>query len=163
MIINRLSVPCSKLGIQEWYKRSILPDLLNIQEDQVYVQSLCRALGYLGDNAINNIQNKLINKLKETYNIDLNALFYDITSTYFEGTKYPIAYFGYNRDHSPDRKQIVIGLVISKETKFPLKHWVFPSNTMDWSTIELVVNELKNNKEIENFTIITDRGMFQKN
>ncbi|MHA1232014.1 MAG: IS1634 family transposase, partial [Candidatus Helarchaeota archaeon] len=163
MIINRLSVPCSKLGIQEWYKRSILPDLLNIQEDQVYAQSLCRALDYLDDNAINNIQNKLINKLKETYNIDLNALFYDITSTYFEGTKCPIAYFGYSRDHRPDRKQIVIGLVISKETKFPLKHWVFPGNTMDWSTIELVVNELKNNKEIENFTIITDRGMFQKN
>ena len=105
----------------------------------------------------------MITRLKDIYGADMSILFYDITSTYFEGTKCPIAYFDYSRDHRPDKRQVVIGLVISKETKFPLRHWVFPGNTMDWSTIEFVVNELRESGGVENFTIITDRGMFQKN
>jgi len=41
------------------------------------------------------------------------VFFYDITSTYFEGTCCPIAHLGYSRDGKDDKLQINIGMVMN--------------------------------------------------
>jgi transposase len=38
---------------------------------------------------------------------------YDVSSSYLEGRKCPLAQHGYSRDHRPDRLQIVYGLLCS--------------------------------------------------
>src|SRR5271157_6075958 len=59
-------------------------------------------------------------------------LLYDLTSTYFEGKAalIPKAKRGYSRDHRPDCKQLVVGLVIGREG-FPRAHEIFEGNTQD--------------------------------
>ncbi len=42
---------------------------------------------------------------------DGTLLLYDVTSTYLEGSKCPLAEYGYNRDRKKGRKQLVIGLL----------------------------------------------------
>jgi len=162
LLINRLLAPSSKLGIQEWYAKTVLPKLLNISTDQIHPQALCRALDYLTDDVVEKIESQLLDHLISLYSLQLDTLFYDLTSTYFEGKHCALAFFGYSRDHRKDRRQIVIGLVIARTTRFPLKHWVFPGNMVDWETVEQVMKQLKQEKNLPPFTIVTDRGMFQK-
>jgi len=53
----------------------------------------------------------------ELFGETFDFLFYDITSTYFEGTALcnPQAKRGYSRDNRPDCPQVCIGLVTSRE------------------------------------------------
>ena len=55
-------------------------------------------------------------RLGELFDLEYDLLFYDVTSTYFEGQAEanPLAKRGYWRDHRPDCKQVCIGLVVSK-------------------------------------------------
>jgi len=162
LILNRVIAPSSKIEVTKWYTRTVLDKILHISAEQVQVQSLCRAMDYLTDDCIKQIEIDLLKHLNTLYKLDLNTLFYDITSSYFEGKKCTLAFFGYSRDHRKDRRQIVIGLVISRHTRFPIMHRVFPGNTVDWKTIELVINQLKTEQNIAQCTIVTDRGMMQK-
>ena len=62
-------------------------------------------------------------------------LFYDITSTYFEGTTHgnPQAKRGYSRDRRPDCPQVCIGLVATKEG-LPIALEIFDGNRPDVTT-----------------------------
>lgn len=70
------------------------------------------------------------------------TFFYDLTSTYVEGTTSPLAKAGYSRDHRPDRTQIVIGLLITA-TGSPIYWQVWPGNTPDVTTVQTVVKDLE--------------------
>ncbi len=76
----------------------------------------------------------------------LDLVFYDITSTYFEGDRSlqedDFRRNGYSRDKRPDKRQVVIGMVMTPE-EIPLCHHVFPGNTTDKTTVTDVVKDLK--------------------
>ena len=83
---------------------------------------------------------------------------YDITSSYFEGEDAEIGAYGYSRDHRPDRPQIVIGVVTSKEG-IPFAHYVFEGNKVDKTTVKEVVDDLKERFGITHCIFVGDRGM----
>jgi transposase len=68
-------------------------------------------------------------------------LFYDITSTYFEGSAdgNPQAKRGYSRDSRPDCPQVCIGLVATIEG-LPLAFEVFDRNRPDVTTTQEMVD-----------------------
>ena len=82
-------------------------------------------------------------------------------STYFEGQalRNPKAKRGYARDHRPDCKQVVIGLVIGREG-FPIAHEVFAGNTQDRKTLGQMLDLLKARVGLrEGSTVVVDRGL----
>ena len=87
-----------------------------------------------------------------------DVLFYDITSSYFEGSKCLIAKYGYSRDHRPDNQQIVLALMITKEG-YPFYWQVMEGNTTDITTIETLVANIKQRFKIKTCTLVFDRGM----
>jgi transposase len=94
------------------------------------------------------------------FDASFDFLFYDITSTYFEGTakRNPQAKRGYSRDSRPDCPQVCIGLVTSREG-LPLAYEVFDGNRSDVTTPREMVEmmELKYGKA--NRVWVMDRGM----
>ena len=66
--------------------------------------------------------------------LDKHLVLYDIISTYFEGEyeESGLVKFGYNRDRKNGFRQIVIGLICSKDG-CPLAVEVFEGNTKDQS------------------------------
>jgi transposase len=92
----------------------------------------------------------------------LDLVFYDITSTYFEGERSladdDFRRYGYSRDRRPDRRQIVIGMVMTREG-MPLCHHVFPGNTVDKTTVAAVVKDLKQRFKLRRVVFVGDRGM----
>jgi transposase len=155
MVINRLCEPCSKLAMLDW-----LDTIWSLEKTELTYHQLLRSM----DRLIN-IKEKaepILAKavLGKTTAVDM--VFYDITSTYFEGDKsieeQDLRRFGYSRDHRSDRRQVVIGMVVSNDG-IPLCHHVFPGNTPDKTTVAQVISDLRNRFNIQRIIFVGDRGM----
>jgi hypothetical protein len=86
---------------------------------------------------------------------------YDLTSTYFEGQAAlnPKAKRGYSRDHRPDCKQVVVGLVINAEG-FPLAHEIFEGNLQDRRSLKAMLDALNTRVPLQpGQTVVVDRDM----
>ncbi len=83
---------------------------------------------------------------------------YDVTSSYFEGDACSLAMFGHSRDKKKGNKQIVFGLLCSKEG-CPVAVEVFPGNTADPMTVGTQVKKIKERFGIEKVALVGDRGM----
>lgn len=91
----------------------------------------------------------------------MSLVFYDITSTHFEGINCELARFGYSRDRRTDKKQILLGLVVTDEG-IPIAHEVFEGNHADKSTLKGVLEDLKRRFSIKRCIFVCDRGMVSK-
>lgn len=92
------------------------------------------------------------------FNQESRELYYDLTSSYFEGHKCIIAEYGYSRDKRKDRKQIVIGLVTTS-SGFPLQCKVYPGNRVDKTTVQEIIAELKEDFPLKEIVLVGDRGI----
>ncbi len=155
MLFQRIIQPDSKLAIQEWLPLTPLNHFLEIET--LDLQSLYRSLEVLQDN-YSIIEQYLYNTAVKQFEQDDKELYYDLTSSYFEGCRCIIANYGYSRDKRKDRKQIVIGLVTTS-FGFPLKCKVYPGNQVDKTTVQEVFAELKEQFPIEEMVFVGDRGM----
>jgi transposase len=102
----------------------------------------------------------LQNRYGELFGETFDFLFYDITSTYFEGSALgnPQAKRGYSRDSRPDCPQVCIGLVTSREG-LPLAFEVFDGNRTDVTTTEEMVLIMESKYGKANRIWVMDRGM----
>jgi len=83
---------------------------------------------------------------------------YDLTSTYFEGRKCPLAKLGHSRDGKRGKLQIVFGLLCDKEGR-PVAVEVFEGNTGDPKTVASQVKKVRERFGLERLVIVGDRGM----
>ncbi|MCK5177783.1 MAG: IS1634 family transposase, partial [Candidatus Aenigmarchaeota archaeon] len=150
LIVNRLEDPCSKLSAYDWMKNEY-PEEINPELQNLYF-ALDKLIQHKED-----IEIKIFQTLKDKLNLNTKKVHYDLTSSYFEGHNCQIAMYGYSRDHRPDRKQIVIGLVMVDG--IPIYHEVFEGNTADKSTLSGIVEKLKTKFNLKSPTIIADRGL----
>lgn len=150
LTINRLVRPSSELSALDWICEDYSEDL-NIYGNQVY-----RALDYLIPKK-DIIEKEIFQSLKDTLKLNTEFAHYDLTSTYFEGCKCSIAFYGYSRDHRKDRKQVVIGLVMIDG--IPIHHEVYKGNTVDKSTLEGMIKNVKEKFGLREIVIVADRGI----
>ena len=160
LIVARFCAPSSELQIAEsWYDKTALDDLLGVPVDRVNDDRLYRSLDALlphKDSLCRHLQNRYGELFGETFDF----LFYDITSTYFEGASLgnPQAKRGYSRDSRPDCPQVCIGLVTSREG-LPLAFEVFDGNRTDVTTTEEMVLIMERKYGKANRIWVMDRGM----
>jgi len=159
MVFNRICDPRSKLGILEWFKGIHFPGIEKPEHHHIL-----RTMDWLNDNK-NTLEKTIWSKLQTLLDFKVELVFYDITSTYFEGEKSitddDIRTYGYSRDHRPDRKQVVVGLVVSS-SGLPICHHVFPGNTMDNQTVVQVVKDIKERFNLTRVVFVGDRGMISR-
>ena len=93
---------------------------------------------------------------------DLTLVFFDTTSIYFEGEGgEAIGAHGHSKDHRPDLKQMVVGIVIDSEGT-PICCEMWPGNTTDVKTLLPILDRLKIRFGIQKICIVADRGMISK-
>ena len=146
LVCNRALAPCSKLAAAEWASQDVaIPGLEAMDDDQAY-----RALDLLVEaDAEAKVQEAVFFACADLLNLEVDLLFFDTTSTYFEaepddgdGERPPFRAFGYSKDHRPDLPQVVIGLAVTREG-IPVRVWVWPGNTNDQTVIEQVKDDLR--------------------
>jgi transposase len=160
LVAARLCEPSSELHIAEdWYRRTALPDLLQLDDALLNKDRLYRALDRLvGHKAA--IEAHLSRRAGELFAVDNEVLLYDVTSTYFEGEAEanPLAQRGYSRDHRSDCKQVLIALVVTFDG-FPLGYEVFAGNVHDSKTVQTIVATMEARHGMLGRVWIADRGM----
>ncbi len=106
------------------------------------------------------IEDQLFFRVTELFSLPLSLVFYDVTSTYFEGDgACELADYGHSSDHREDRAQVVVGLAVTQEG-LPITHRVFAGNTVDVTTLTPMTKELRQRFGLPEAVIVGDRGMF---
>ena len=160
LVLARFCAPSSELKIADnWYEKTALDDLLGIPPDKINDDRLYRTL----DNLLpykDDLCRYLQKRYGEMFGSNFDFLFYDITSTYFEGSAdgNPQAKRGYSRDNRPDCPQICIGLVTTREG-LPIAFEIFDGNRPDVTTTQEMVSSMEAKYGQANRVWVMDRGM----
>jgi transposase len=160
LVLMRLCNPSSELRIaEEHFEQSALVDLLGIPAEKINDDRLYRALDILLPHK-SELEKYLKERLGELFQPEYDLLFYDITSTYFEGESRSNiqAKHGYSRDHRPDCRQVCIALVVSR-WGLPLGYEIFDGNRFDATTVEEMVKKIETQYGQANRIWVMDRGM----
>jgi transposase len=160
LTIARFCEPSSELHIEDtWYRRTALDDLLGVEPSKVHTDRLYDGLDQLLPHK-DAIEKHLRARLGELFDLKYDVLFYDITSTYFEGKCLgnPMAQRGYSRDSRPDCVQVCIGLIVT-DGGMPLGYEVFDGNTNDSKTVQQMVEAVEAKYGRANRVWVMDRGM----
>ena len=142
--------------------------------DELDLQHLYRAMAWLGEELPvgqqahatgfsprcikDQIEEALFARRRDLFT-GLLLAFFDTTSIYFEGDGgETIGRNGHSKDHRPDLKQMVVGMVLDG-TGRPVCSEIWPGNTTDVKTLLAVVTRLRKRFGIEQVCVVADRGM----
>ncbi len=107
------------------------------------------------------IEERLFARRRDLFT-SLDLVFFDTTSIYFEGEGgTTLGRHGHSKDHRPDLKQMVVGVVLSDDGH-PLCCELWPGNTADVTSLVPIVDRLRTRFGIRRVCIVADRGMISK-
>jgi len=164
MVVNRLSDPQSKLALVDhhgqrqggsWQSRVEWPS----GKPELSYNQYLRAMDQLHPQR-RELEDQLFFRVTQLFSLPLRLVFYDVTSSYFEGDgACELADYGHSSDHREDRSQVVVGLAVTQEG-LPITHRVFAGDTVDVSTLAPMSRELKERFGLPEAVLVGDRGMF---
>lgn len=171
LVVNRAIAPMSKLSAAEWATQDVvIPGLGGMDDDQAY-----RAMDLLVEaDTQGQVQEAVFFAVANLLNLEVDVLFFDTTSTYFQrdtedqdddesgngdsagGGREGFRRYGKSKDHRDDLPQIVIGLAVTR-TGIPVRCWCWPGNTQDQTLLAEVKDDLRAWKLGRVITVV-DRG-----
>ena len=178
MVANRACAPSSKLYCYEqWLREEVhLEGGAGLE-----LQHLYRAMDFLEANQ-EAIEKAIYFRMADLLNLDVELVFYDTTSLHFEideedrgvgdhdqvhgsvaaGHKSyrALRKRGHSKNGRFDAPQIVVGLAVTRDG-FPVRHWIFPGNTVDVTTVERVKSDLQG-WQLSRCVFVGDAGMVSK-
>ncbi len=160
MVCNRALEPMSKLGCAAWVtEKAAIPGLVELDDDHCY-----RAMDWLLEIEVELAQ-QVYWALADLLNLEVDLLFFDTTSTYFEideadppsaGADKGFRSFGHSKDHRRDLPQVVIGLAVTRDG-IPIRVWTWPGNASEQELIRQVKEDLRAWK-LSRVVWVTDTG-----
>ena len=155
MIAARVIDPCSKLATARSMHAETASTSLGSELglDRVTENDLYGAMDWLVER-----QARIERKLAKKHLHDGTLVLYDVSSSFYTGSHCPLAEFGYNRDGKNGYKQIVYGLLCSKDG-CPIAIEVFEGNTSDPGTLSSQVTKLRDRFGLKRLVLVGDRGM----
>jgi len=161
LIAGRLVHPGSERETARWINdNSAICELLKT-DAKVYDNALHRTSCLLLENH-EEIEQYLSDKAREIFNLKETVILYDLTNTYFEGSKRnsKIAKPGRSKERRNDRPLVTLALTVDTDG-FPKQSKILDGNVSEPGTLEGMLNELT--KMDDNFdvkkTIAIDAGI----
>ncbi len=151
MLASRILCPQSKLALTRDLENTTLGELLEVEgadEDDLYA-----AMDWLYER-----QEGIEKRLAKRHLQEGGHVLYDLSSSYFEGRKCPLAARGYSRDQKKGKLQVNYGL-LTDDRGCPVSISVFPGNTSDPKTLMPQVEKLQKDFNLKSVVLVGDRGM----
>ena len=151
MVVARVLQPVSKLATTRLWADTTLGSSLGIEqasEDELYA-----ALDWLLER-----QPAVEQRLARRHLQPGGLVLYDLSSTYLEGTKCPLATRGYSRDGRQGNLQVAFGLLTSADG-WPVAIEAFAGDTADPATIQSQVSKVRDRFGVADVVWVSDRGM----
>jgi len=129
--------------------------------EDIGINHLYRALDVLAENK-EELEEYLFKKRYNLFNNQIDIVFYDVTTIYFESQQEDILRkYGFSKDGKLGCVQIVLGLLIDSEG-FPIGYNIFAGNTFDAKTLIPFLENLKKRFSLKRIIIVADRGINSK-
>jgi transposase len=168
-VLHRLFAPGSDRAAEKWKD-----DYSIAGTGELSLQHLYRAMAWLGEVLPEDqqagatpfvprtnkdlIEEELFARRQDLFS-GLDLVFFDTTSIYFHGEGgETIGQRGHSKDHRPDLKQMVVGMVLDQSGN-PVCSEIWPGNTADVKSLVPIVERLKTRFGIGSVCIVADRGM----
>src|SRR5271170_622683 len=176
LVASRALAPSSKLAASGWVNNDVhIPGLPETSDDACY-----RAMDWLYE-IRGELEKEICHQVADLLNLEVDLLFFDTTSTYFElpGADDPVARdwrgepagsgegadpdkttgfraYGKSKDSRDDLPQIVIGMAVTRDG-IPVRVWCWPGNTGDSALIRQVKADMRD-WSLGRVVWVTDRG-----
>jgi hypothetical protein len=172
LVAQRALEPGSKLAGTKWVaERVAIEGCPGFSDDAAYA-----GMDFLLD-ALDEIAGEVFASVAHLLNLDLDVVFVDTTSTYFEvdvpdslaelddtvdddGVSRPVEAgkraFGHSKDFRTDLPQVVIAMAVTRDG-VPVRCWTFPGNTADTAIIRTVKDDLTG-WNLHRMVWVADRG-----
>jgi transposase len=164
LVAQRALAPGSKLAAEAWVAdQAHIEGLPSVESQQLY-----RAMDFLLE-AHDEVQREVFWRVRNLFNLEVDIIFVDSTSTYFEieGEDDPAddedddggASFrrrGHSKDSRPDLAQAVIGFAVTRDG-IPVRCWVWPGNSVDSKLVAEVKRDL-NAWKLGRVVMVMDSG-----
>ena len=165
--LHRLFAPGSDRAAEKWKDDYLIAGAQALELHQLY-----RTMAWLGEPLAESaeappgalrtrkdlLEEALFERRRDLFT-QLELVFFDTTSIYFEGQGgESLGQHGHSKDHRPDLKQMVVGVVVDQEGR-PLCSQMWPGNTTDVTTLVPVVERLRTQFRVNEVCIVADRGM----
>lgn len=178
LVANRALAPSSKLAAADWINNDVHIDGLPLTSDD----ACYRAMDWLHD-VRERLEAGVFGQVANLLNLEVDLLFFDTTSTYFElddpdepvtrdehghavadqeGTqtdsdsKVGFRTYGKSKDSRDDLPQIVIGMAVTRDG-IPVRVWCWPGNTADSKLIRQVKDDMRD-WTLSKIVWVADRG-----
>jgi hypothetical protein len=155
LILARVVHPRPKLATTKWWADTTLaPDfgLAGIGTDEVYA-----AMDWLQGRQ-SAIEVKLAKRHLSSEANPQGLAYFDLSSSWVEGSKNELAARGYSRDKKRGVAQIEYGLLTDKDGR-PVAIEVFKGNTADPTAFISIVDTIRTRFGLDRLTMVGDRGM----
>lgn len=154
LVISRLLSPGSEHRTNNWLNSVYEPKWENLQLQHFY-----RALDFIYHHK-QDLEKDLFFKAANLFNQELDLVMFDTTSLKYwgEGEKVDILQYGYSKEKRGDLKQLIIGILMTKEG-LPVVCEIFPGNTSDLKSFLYILQKLKDEYKIAKLIWVADRGM----
>ena len=132
--LNRALAPCSKLAIGAWYEQTVLRRLWGFDARDFSSQRFWDHMDMVCDDAVEHVQQRLLDVVRREYGVDTRVLLYDTTNFFtFLATTNPseLAQRGRSKAKRHDLRQVGLALLVSRDFQIPLLHRVYPGNVND--------------------------------
>jgi transposase len=173
LVANRLTRPGSEHALAQWLEdfyvitsrgRRWMPQWktsgrvkVSFAQLRLWYQTLDDLIGQK-----EHVETGIWQELRQLFSLEPELVFYDITSTYFEGRgPAELGRFGYSRDGKPRNRQVLVGVVMMDG--WPIAHHVFAGNRLDQTTVGEVVADLRQRFGLRRVVFVGDRGMVTLN
>ncbi len=154
LVLARIASPQSKRSTQELLSRDFG---VKIKLEQIY-----RALDSLDDKIISRIQEKTLNYTKGLFTDQINLVFYDCTTLYFESfTEDELKSFGYSKDNKFNQSQVLLALAVT-EGGLPLGYELFAGNFYEGHTLKEVIESLRKRLSVNRSILVADSGLLSE-
>ncbi|GII20379.1 IS1634 family transposase [Planomonospora parontospora] len=178
LVANRALAPSSKLAAADWITHDVHIDgLPGTDDDTCY-----RAMDWLHE-VKDDLEKQVFDEVATLLNLEVDLLFFDTTSTYFEleqsdepvarddrGDRTPgsqtgdgqegrpagFRTYGKSKDSRDDLPQIVIGMAVTRDG-IPVRCWCWPGNASDQRLIRQVKDDMRD-WTLSKIVWVTDRG-----
>jgi transposase len=164
-VLHRLFASGSDRAAERWREDYLIPGTEGLELHHLY-----RAMAFLGE-AIEElekptgalrctkdlVEEALFERRRDLFT-EVELVFFDTTSLYFEGQGGEIGKRGHNKDHRPDLKQMVVGMAVDVEG-CPICCEMWPGNTADVTTLVPMVKRMRERFRLREITVVADRGM----
>jgi len=155
LVLARVVHPRPKLATTKWWADTTLARDLAL--DDVTTDDVYAAMDWLGSRQAG-IEAALASR---HLGADVNPAalaYFDLSSSWVEGTKNELAARGYSRDKKRGVAQIEYGLLTDRDGR-PVAIQVFPGNTGDPTAFISVVESVRTRFGLDRLTMVGDRGM----